>query len=140
MALRFCPRCASEVEDVGGFCLLGHALRLEPPIPSVARIRDEVTRAFDEARSGPVEVLQHADTPSPAEWSEPSPTSPGDPMDPPPKPAEQASVWEVLSRGAETDIADPIAAFAPPPRMDWGPERPGLLETARARKERSATG
>jgi len=25
------------------------------------------------------------------------------------------------------ESADPISQFAPSPRMDWGPERPGLL-------------
>ena len=30
MALRFCPTCKADVEDVGGYCRLGHRLKLEP--------------------------------------------------------------------------------------------------------------
>src|SRR5918992_57337 len=50
MVLRFCEKCAAEVEDVGGFCLLGHPLRLDPPIPSVSHVRNEVDRVLDEVR------------------------------------------------------------------------------------------
>ena len=41
---------------------------------------------------------------------------------PPPPPRQRAhNVWESLAE-AETLANDPIAAFSPGPRMDWGPE------------------
>lgn len=33
MAQRFCRHCGSDVEDAGGFCLLGHPLAAPPPPP-----------------------------------------------------------------------------------------------------------
>ncbi|MGH2749902.1 MAG: hypothetical protein ACRDK3_03365 [Actinomycetota bacterium] len=43
------------------------------------------------------------------------------PPPPPPVRAEPTTVWKVLEQGGyETN--DPIAAFAPAPRMNWGPE------------------
>ena len=121
MVLRFCERCAAEVEDAGGYCLLGHPLRLDPLIPSVAEIRDEVDRAFDEVRAEQV--------------------NDGDPG-PPPPPSDGprgGSVWESLRRETAEPPGDPIEAFAPPPRMDWGPEeRSGLMPRALRRRQRVA--
>ena len=119
MSVRYCERCGSDVEDVGGFCLLGHALRVDPPIPSVAAIREEVDRAFDEARA---EVASSGDS--------------GDSHEPPPPPESARSVWAALRD--DGGAADPMAAFAPAPRMDWGPERARLLSPRRRGRERPA--
>lgn len=126
MTFRFCPRCANEVEDVGGFCLLGHPLKLDPLIPSVAEIRDVVDRAVDEAHTS----------------SSSSPRESSSTGAPPPPPAatlyDRHTVWESLETDADLP-GDPIEAFAPPPRMDWGPDaRPGLIARSRRRREPSA--
>ncbi|MFN2488334.1 MAG: hypothetical protein ABR529_01035 [Actinomycetota bacterium] len=119
MSLRFCERCEGEVEDVGGYCLLGHPLRLEPLIPSLAHIRAEVDRAFDEVRleapDDDIEVLQPEEPPAPAFAVPPPP--------PPPGLARRQTVWQSLDEDPSGAAGDPISAFAPPPRMDWGPER-----------------
>jgi hypothetical protein len=147
MALRFCHRCACEVEDAGGFCLLGHPLRLEPPIPSVSHIRDEVTRAFDEARieasdaeAGDDPGREPGDMPARVLRVEPSAPDP-DPLDtsvPPPPPLgtqSRGTVWEALASEEPPDGSDPIAAFAPAARMDWGPERSGVIPLVRRRED-----
>src|SRR5687768_14756400 len=53
MTERYCPKCATDVEDVCGFCLLGHDLTLRPitEAQSMDDLRAEVDRAFEEARS-----------------------------------------------------------------------------------------
>jgi hypothetical protein len=139
MTLRFCPKCAAEVEDVGGFCLLGHPLRLEPPIPPTADMRKEVDRALGGSRAArpPARGRAAAGTPEPA----PVATA-GPPSDAPPPPPEAerprlATVWESLGVSGETR-GDPIEAFAPPPRVDWGPERSSLLDRSLRRLRRAA--
>jgi hypothetical protein len=129
VSFRYCKVCAAEVDDVEGYCLLGHPLRLEPAIPSVAEMRDEVSRALGEARrdvaaeSEPggdavttVERASLDDLSDAAEmtWS-------------PPPPVEDASrtVWGPLTEDLPAE-GDPITAFAPASRMDWGPERTGI--------------
>lgn len=162
MALRFCHRCASEVEDAGGFCLLGHPLRLEPPIPSVSHIRDEVDRAFVEARieaaepaptepepqqlcGAPGQEPQPEPVPAPVSRAEPPPALESDPLDtatPPPPPLgtrRRPTVWESLDEDEAPDASDPIAAFAPAGRMDWGPDRNGVLPLVLRRREDPAT-
>ena len=145
MALRFCHRCACEVEDVGGFCLLGHPLRLEPPIPSLSHIRDEFDRALEEARAeerAPRVEADGADLERPSRWGLPAfaaarvaarraETRPAAVPPPPP----HRTVWESLGEEPAGDVADPIAAFAPPPRMDWGPERARRVPLALRRRE-----
>jgi hypothetical protein len=142
MANRFCPTCRSDVEDAGGFCLLGHPLALSAPTAPLAELRADVDRAFEEAQARVDEVLAAAPVngagrrapgppprppaaasiatktvpmPSVAE----APSRPPAPEAPPrpPAPAVYSSLDEPLAHG------DPIAAFAPAPRMDWGPER-----------------
>lgn len=95
----FCPRCSSTVENKDGYCLLGHPLPKasgaadESPL---ADLRREVDDAFEDSFLGLEPSLAPAGT---AEASEPRPSPP--------------------SRYLSPD--DPISAFAPPPRMDWGP-------------------
>ncbi len=156
MALRFCHRCACEVEDAGGFCLLGHPLRLEPPIPSVSHIREEVTKAFDEARSeasdagavlgpGRDDVAEAPSVPEHALVAHEALAPEHDPLDmsaPPPPPVgthRRRTVWEALASEEPGDASDPIAAFAPAARMDWGPDRNGVLPLVLRRREDPAT-
>lgn len=151
MVLRFCHRCGSDVEDAGGFCLLGHPLRLEPLIPSVAEIRDEVREALQD-----VELPEAGDEPAPsavgagrvgadAVASPPGldnpPSLPPRSIAPSPPAAGHAhhTVWQSLDESPSPDSVelpgDPIAAFAPPPRMDWGPERTGVRELRPLRRK-----
>lgn len=124
MSDRFCPQCGSEVEDTGGFCLLGHSLRETAPTDSLAALRAEVDKAFEEARvliahTQPLQAPQVAQGASAgAQHAAPAP--------PPSLP-----VTTVYPRIEEppTQGPDPITEFAPAPRMDWGPERrQGLLK------------
>jgi hypothetical protein len=108
MSERFCPQCQAEVEDAGGFCLLGHRFSAAAPAASLRDLRDEVDRAFEEARVQVAHALDPAGTP-------------------PPPPAVVSSVSLVIEQGGASGN-DPIVEFAPAPRMDWGPERQGLLK------------
>ena len=111
MSDRFCPQCNSEVEDAGGYCLLGHPLRSSAPVASLSELRAEVDRAFEEARVQVAHALGDA----------PPPPPPASVMLSTPSPLYDLATPEPASIGA-----DPIADFAPAPRMDWGPERQGL--------------
>jgi hypothetical protein len=100
---RYCTTCAAEVEDAGGFCMLGH--RLAPAVPSIDEFQSEFEGAFEEAR---------------AQISGPTPAVPTPP--PPPPPSQRPSVWDELD-DEPVEATDPITSFAPAPRMDWGPDR-----------------
>jgi hypothetical protein len=159
MANRFCSRCNAEVEDAGGFCLLGHALRPEPPADSLTALRAEVNRTFDEAREQLAEVMAPAAAMAPVVVTRPSHSEPALPVideparpsrfvPPPPaveledhlelhraegpaeetvpEPTAHATVWDELD-DAPLAPGDPIAAFAPEPRMDWGPRKTRFL-------------
>ena len=127
MSLRFCEKCSAEVEDVGGFCLLGHPLRLEPPIPSVAEVRQEVDRVLDEVADESYVRLDDALVGG---------SGSDDPPAPPPARTRRPSLWDSLGRGSGDKAQDPIEAFAPPPRMDWGPqERSNLLQRTIRRRQ-----
>jgi hypothetical protein len=88
--------------------------RFVPPPPSV-QLGDAIV--VDET---PVEA---ASMPAPAAAIEPAPHA-------------AASVWDGLEDAplehASLEPGDPIAAFAPEPRMDWGPQKP------RRRRKKSA--
>ena len=160
---RHCTRCDAEVEDTGGYCLLGHPLRFNMETASLDDLKKEVEAAFtsaqDEVRDGfspllddveaaPVSAREpepayaaavatmparYAAPPAPqaqamAPMAAPAP-APMQPqrMAPPPPPTRKVSkfetLWDNMEGGKELDRQDPINAFAPPPRMDWGPER-----------------
>lgn len=119
MSERYCPKCQADVEDVGGFCLLGHSLRLRPITASLDELREEVDRAFEEVRmqvatvTGEIAAVQSSDAPPP----------------PPPLPADleeqtktkMSELWEGFDDEVRSST-DPITAFAPDTRMNWGPE------------------
>lgn len=118
MAQRFCHRCSSDVEDAGGFCLLGHRLTPvfdappPPPPPVMDDLTAEVTSVFDAALA----TIQAAP---------PSPSA--TPEDARPLPSRYVSsldrTWAELESAPPPSPDDPINTFAPPPRMDWGPQR-----------------
>jgi hypothetical protein len=115
MSERFCPRCNASVEDVGGFCLLGLGLSVAPSTGSLSELRAEVDQAFEEAR---IKVA----------------VSLGEVLPPPPPPV-MATTHSIASLRIQEEPqsggSDPITEFAPAPRMDWGPERQGLLKRNR---------
>ncbi len=135
MAKRFCARCSADVEDVGGFCLLGHRLATEAGMPSLGDLRDQVDKAFEEARLQVAAVLEPVSTLTGAVSQPlPEPEGSGSIPPPPPPPAaepERPSVWKTLET-SHAGAGDPIVAFAPPPRMDWGPQRKGLKRFKRS--------
>jgi hypothetical protein len=108
---RYCPSCRTDVEDVGGFCLLGHRLAHEAPTGGLNELRAEVDRTFEEATAQVAKLLVPAPVPSLVGVAEAAPP-------PPPRPTVFQRVHDETPAGN-----DPIAAFAPPPHMDWGPER-----------------
>jgi hypothetical protein len=120
MSERYCPKCETEVEDVGGFCLLGHSLKLRALTDtSLGDLRAEVDKAFEEARmqvaaiTGEIPVVD-------ADASAPPP--------PPPLPDDleeqtktrMEELWADFEEEPQSP-ADPITQFAPNTRMDWGP-------------------
>jgi hypothetical protein len=212
MTTRFCPGCQAEVEDTGGFCLLGHRLALEAPVASLSALREEVDASFeaseysdvsfeddtDESWDQVVEpVMAGAVTAPPAPPARrvgpPPPPPPAAPASrppappapvlpstavppaparrvppPPPPPARPEGFVSPLGRPAkpsppppppvadrtfaaaippspsilppnpaspaatvDTLAGDPITAFAPAPRMDWGPEKSRLKRLGR---------
>jgi len=117
MNLRRCARCGTDVEDVGGYCLLGHPLRLSAPVDSLKELRAEVDRAFADAQSQAAEELQKVPV---GAASEPAPPPPAPPV------TTRHDPFEVLQSEPRSDT-DPLEDFAPAPRMDWGPERHSVL-------------
>ncbi len=119
MANRFCHRCGSDVEDAGGFCLLGHRFVATfdppppppPPPPAMDDLTAEVGRVFDEAQAT-VQALATSELPADAA---------------PERPSRYATsldrTWAQLESAPPPSADDPINTFAPPPRMDWGPQR-----------------
>src|ERR687895_676105 len=125
---RHCARCATEVEDRGGYCALGHRLRLGSVDGSIDSLRAEIDEVFEAARLEVSGVLQGRDS-APAVPSENNVAPTVDEDDIPSTEAyrERArGVWAVLEEDNSMQY-DPIEAFAPPPRMDWGPKRSALL-------------
>lgn len=120
MANRYCARCATEVEDAGGFCLLGHPLSEAAPTGSLSDLRAEVDRAFEDARLQVTTVLQGAPPPPPA------PEIPAAVLMAVPQTTPAA--YATIDRDQPQGPGDPINDFAPAPRMDWGPERQSLLK------------
>jgi hypothetical protein len=125
MNVRFCPRCRADVEDVGGFCLLGHRFAAPVEDDPIADLRSEVDRAFEKVQ---VDIKAALDLDGLSkDIAVPVPTTP--------EPAREdelmledmevtsKALWKPLEDLAPASGTDPIAAFAPAPRMDWGPER-----------------
>lgn len=119
MSERYCPKCRTDVEDVGGFCLLGHDLRLRAVTDATMNdLRAEVDRAFEAARVQVAAITGEI----PAVPPPPPPPLPDD------LEAQTKARMEQLWAGFEEETpspSDPIAQFAPNTRMDWGPgEKP----------------
>ncbi|MGH2788971.1 MAG: hypothetical protein ACRDJV_13875 [Actinomycetota bacterium] len=135
---RYCSRCATEVDDRGGYCALGHRLKLDPIDGSIESLRAEIDQVFEAARlevSGVVPAQEATAGVAPA--PPPAATAPQALAAVPSSaatddiPSEEAltkrarGVWAALEEDVDIN-GDPIEAFAPPPRMDWGPKRAAL--------------
>ncbi|MDQ4142857.1 MAG: hypothetical protein M3198_03780 [Actinomycetota bacterium] len=121
MTTRFCTRCDNEVEDAGGYCLLGHRLALEPLSASLSDLRKEIDDAFESARievaavvSGteitqPMRIQAAAPPPPPprgAVAAPPRPRRAGPPPPPPPRRAPRTA--QVTPQ--EVQVAAPVDA------------------------------
>ena len=122
MTTRYCPRCQGDVEEAGGFCLLGHRLSLEPVGASLSQLET----GFDDAAEQAIGQVFGAPPPPPDAPVVPHPSD---------ERSAQAAVYRRLEDiSARPDDDDPIAAFAPPPRMDWGPRRPSVMRGVTGRR------
>jgi hypothetical protein len=122
---RHCPRCATEVEDRGGYCALGHRLRLGSIDGSINDLRAEIDQVFEAARLEVSGVLQGAPPPPPAA-NDVTPAVEDDIPSTEVYRERARGVWAVLEEDNSIED-DPIEAFAPPPRMDWGPKRSAIF-------------
>ncbi len=122
--VRYCPRCRADVEEVDGHCLLGHNLRLAAPSGSLNTLRDEIDSVFEEAQVAVAVAVGGPQSP-PAPRAHYAPTRFERPSDPPAPPAPKPVPPPSLA--SHPVAPDPIAAFAPPPTMDWGPQRARFL-------------
>lgn len=152
MSVRFCPICASEVEVADGFCLLGHSVRLEAQMDqSLSELRAEVDKAFADARVAVTTAMGPPPPPPPPPigavrppavdaqavllWGQKTGIATVGPKEGPSQEIGSSDVfagpssvaiapgpWAPLTEPSLAGI-DPIEAFAPPPRVDWGPDR-----------------
>ena len=127
MSERYCPKCRTAVVDVGGFCLLGHDLRLRAATDATMNdLRVEVDRAFEQARVQVAAITGEV------------PAVPLPPPPPLPHDREQQTKdrMEGLWAGFEEEAPlthDPITQFAPDTRMNWGPgDKPKRLSFRRS--------
>ena len=120
MSERYCPKCQTDVEDVGGFCLLGHSLRLRPITESLDDLRAEVDKAFEEVRVQVAAVTGEIPAIQPDAAAPPPPPPLPDDLEEQTK-TKMTELWADFDDDVRA-ATDPITAFAPNTRMDWGPE------------------
>ncbi|MGH2806787.1 MAG: hypothetical protein ACRDKT_05890 [Actinomycetota bacterium] len=130
MHVRFCPRCRADVEDVGGFCLLGHPLAVPAQDDPIADLRSEVDRAFEkvqvdiDAALDPLQSLAlENERPAVAAVAGRAEAEPEAEQMLEDMQVTSKALWAPLEHEAPLTGNDPIVAFAPSPRMDWGPEK-----------------
>jgi hypothetical protein len=127
MTTRYCIKCAAEVPDHGGYCLLGHSLKVqseavaELEFTSMDDLETELERTFQEATAQVAAALAQAIEPQGA-TERAVPEQAGE-SETPVTTGVVAAIERAFDEPVELPAHDPIAAFSPPPRMDWGPER-----------------
>jgi len=142
MSSEFCQTCGVEVEIMAGDCANGHR---NYPVTALDSVRAEVDRAFEDAAVQVAQVLTPPPPPPPGLFFRapaPAPAAIRPVRETQPVPAPAPILTAPATAGApgawsSLPPADPIAQFAPPPRIDWGPERTsGLKRRWRLRAER----
>ena len=125
MTLRFCSRCRADVEDAGGYCLLGHPFPRETS-DALSDLRAEVDKAFEKIKieipvTGLASTLQ-APAPSSPEPYEELRTS-NELVEE--MAQSRRDYWSQLRDEVDVSVSrdDPILSFSPSPRMEWGPEK-----------------
>lgn len=113
------------------------ALRIEAPVAAVAGVgarsaEPVVVSGLHEIATSPPNGVVSA-TPAGPRYLGP-PLSPP----PPPPPAQRPTQPRMInSDGRVPSNSDPITQFAPPPRVDWGPERLSLFGLGRLLRSRA---
>lgn len=123
MKLRYCPRCRADVEDAGGFCLLGHPLPIASEDP-IADLRAEVDLAFKQVQGDIAEVFEEKieePVPSPSSDVYAELKSDADAVEE--LIENRRDVWRQLSDDGPVERDDPILSFSPSPRMEWGAKK-----------------
>ncbi len=139
MSSVFCQECGAAVEGMAGACENGH--RIDQPT-TLDALRAEVDRAFEDAAVQVAQVL--TPPPPPPGFPFRAPTGPVSARSdatsgaaavpvavhhvPAPAPILTAPALASSPAWSSLPAADPIAEFAPPPRIDWGPDRTSTLK------------
>lgn len=125
MSVRFCTACDADVEVAEGYCLLGHLVRRSPSTSPLDELRSEIDKTYEEAAFRVASVIvEEGETPRGAVTTRNEGSAPPPPPPPPPRPHRPSYEEMWAAYGDDSEVGnDPIAAFAPPPRMDWGPKR-----------------
>ena len=122
--VRFCTRCRADVEDVGGFCLLGHRFPVTAADDPLADLRAEVDQAFQKVQAEVATALDPVRTSTAdlfrSDLPGPEPIAEDEMLEE--MQVTSKALWAPLEEDAPVSRNDPIVAFAPSPRMDWGPE------------------
>jgi len=127
VSLRLCPKCRADVEDAGGFCLLGHRLPEAESDPTTD-LRVEVELAFGRVKEDVAAVLepvavQQEPGDGPAEATVWQQLKEDDEEVADDTRATSRKIYEELSDDGPISGTDPIIAFSPSPRAEWGPDR-----------------
>jgi hypothetical protein len=144
MSTRYCVHCDAEVEDTGGFCLLGHLLRASALTPTVAELRGDPTSTpaavSDRPETGAQSSALEHEPPvvavgARAAEEKPEARPAASPSRPPsedteehdalPSESSRYGLWDSLFSSGPSRITagDPIADFAADGRINWGPRR-----------------
>ena len=151
LSTRSCAECAAPLGPTDDVCLLGHRAP-DRPTSDLAELRAKVNEAFAAAetqlqlltaelpvaeepvaaQASPVHAAPvlggdlpglevTAEMPAVSPIARPTPAALAPPPPPPPPPASQ--LFTLLPDAAADRLDDPITAFAPAARLDWGPEK-----------------
>ena len=123
-----CHECAAPLSEGETVCALGHLVAIAPvaaasaesPVSELAELRAKVNQAFAAAESQ-LQVLTEMQA-APSVPEQPVPVRASVPPPPPPPPPAPQLFAPMPSPG-EDRLDDPITAFAPAARLDWGPEK-----------------
>jgi hypothetical protein len=115
MSVRFCPTCHADVEDTGGFCLLGHSLRVAPIIDSLDEVVADLNQAFANARAEFAQIGGRSTAPeAPPRVAPAPPPIHSAPVVPAPAPAAPAAA-AALDEAAPAPTTVSAQPVPPPP-------------------------